>query len=287
MDAELLSRLAGLELRVRHVVEGTAAGLHRSPQRGSSVVFAEHKEYAPGDDLRRLDWKAFAKFDRYYIRQYEDENELRVYLLLDSSGSMAYGAPLSKHDYGAVLMGALAQLLRRQRDLVGLLTFSADVDELIPAAGGDAHARALMQALVESRPRGQTRLKNAVRKLLERGARRGLVIVVSDFFDIEDEDFKALSELVARRHRVLAMQLLHPDELGFPFSQVTIFEAMESNQQLLCDPAGLRETYLERLEQFRLKLKRNCEQSGIAFRPVSTADALDHVLVQLLRGGPI
>lgn len=287
LDAELLARLAGLELRVRQVVEGTAAGLHRSPQRGSSVIFAEHKQYAPGDDLRRVDWKAYAKFDRYYVRQYEDENELRVYLVLDCSGSMAYGAPLSKHQYAAVLLGAFAQLLRRQRDLVGLLTFSERVQSLIPAAGGDAHARALIVALAAAKPGGETCLAVALQRLMERGSRRGLVVIVSDFFDSSPADLDALSKLVARRHRVLALQLLHPDELTFPFSQLAIFEAMEGRGELLADPAGLRQTYLARLKDFVSTLRRDLEQRGAVYRQISTADALDHLLVSLLRRGPI
>lgn len=284
LDAAALARLASLRLRVRRVVDGALAGLHRSRHHGASVEFAEHKEYAPGDDLRRLDWKALGKFDRYYVREYEDETELRAYLLLDCSGSMGYGRPLSKLQYAAVLAGSLAYLLSRQRDSPALAAFADDVVSYLPPRGRSTHLAVLLRALDALRPVGSTDVGRAIERLMELCGRRAVVTVISDMFDSGGRGLALLQRLRARGHQVVLFHLLHQDELTLPFSQLTRFEAMEETRHLLVDPAGVRQAYLREFERFCQQVRRACREAQVAYRRVSTADRLDRVLVELLRG---
>lgn len=284
LDATTLSRLVGVKVRARAVVEGVLSGQHKSPHQGQSVEFAEHKEYAPGDDLRRLDWKALAKFDRHYVRQYEDETELRAYLVLDCSGSMGYGQPLSKLQVASVLAGSLAYLLNRQRDSPALAAFAEDVVAYVPPRGRATHLALLLRALEELRPAGATDLGRALERLVERCGRRALVIVISDMFDPTGRGLPLLQRLRARGHQVVLLQLLHQDELSLPFSQLTRFEAMEETRHLLVDPAGVRQAYLRELERFCERVRHACREAEVVYRRVSTADRLDRVLVELLRG---
>jgi len=284
LDATTLAKLASLQLRVKRVVEGTMAGLHRAPHHGSSVEFAEHKEYSPGDDLRRLDWKVYGKSDRYYVRQFEDETELRAYLLLDCSGSMGYGRPLSKLDYGAVLAGSLAHLLARQRDQPSLMAFADEVRCYIPPRSRSSHAAALLAELSQLAARGATDPGRALARLSEVIARRSLVVLISDLFATQDVG-RQLRQLRARGHEVVLFHLLHPDEVEFPFQRVTIFESMEGPEELLVDPGGVRDAYLAAFDSFARQLARSCREGQMAYQRVTTADALDAVLVRLLRGG--
>lgn len=283
LDAVALAKLASLQLRVRSVVEGTMTGLHRSPHRGSSIEFAEHKEYSPGDDLRHLDWKAFGRFDRYYIRQYEDETELRAYMLLDCSGSMGYGEPLSKLDYGSVLVGSLAYLLSGQRDQPSLLAFADRVRSYVPPRSRRGHSAAVLRALDGLRAAGSTDFTRAAARLTEVMHRRSLVIVVSDMFDASERALPLLRRLRARGHQLVLFQLLHPEEVEFPFNRVLLFESMEDERRVLVDPAGLRQAYLREMQRFCARLESSCRESRITYRRVTTADPLDKVLVELLR----
>ncbi|PIE18544.1 MAG: DUF58 domain-containing protein [Proteobacteria bacterium] len=282
LDAEALARLSTLKLRVERVVDGVLAGLHRSPHHGASIEFAEHKEYSPGDDLRRLDWKALAKFDRHYIRRYEDETELAAYLLLDTSGSMGFGAPLSKLDVGAILVAALAFLLARQRDQAALLAFSDRVATYVPPRARANHLASLLVELETLPPTGQTRIAAAVDRLLEVVRRRSLVVIVSDLFEAEERTLPLLRQLRSRGHQVVVLQLLHADELSFPFSRVSIFTSLEDDQELLADPAGVRAAYLRELAAFCARVEAGCREGRVRYQRVSTADPLDRTLVRLL-----
>lgn len=283
LDAEALSKLATLQLRVRNVVEGMMAGLHRSAHRGSSIEFAEHKEYAAGDDLRHLDWKALGRFDRYYIRQYENETELRAYLCLDCSGSMGYGAPLSKLDYGSILVGSLAHLLSSQRDQPSLLAFSDRVRRYVPPRSRRGHSADVLRALNDLQPVGATSFAVLAERLGEVVHRRSLVFVVSDMFDATERALPLLRRLRARGQQLVLFHLLHPDELEFPFDRVLLFESMEDQRRVLVDPAGVRQAYLREMSRFCSALESSCREAQIVYRRVSTAEPLDKVLVELLR----
>lgn len=281
-DAETLAKLAGLRLRVQQVVDGAFSGIHRAVHRGSTVEFAEHKEYSPGDDLRRLDWKAYAKFDRFYVREFEAETELRAFLLLDRSGSMGYGAPLTKLEYGGVLVGSLASILARQGDRPALMAYAEAVDRYLPPRSRSQHLGALLGALEEMSPAGKTSLERAVGQLSEIVGRRSLVVVVSDLFGVEEEALSMLRELRARQHRVVVVHLLHRDELEFPFQRLTIFEAMEAERELLVDPPGVRQLYLKELERFCERVRESCQRGRVEYLRVSTTDAVDGVLRHLM-----
>jgi uncharacterized protein (DUF58 family) len=282
LDAETLARLAGLQLRVQAVVDGTLAGLHPSPHQGASVEFAEHKEYAPGDDLRHLDWKALGKFDRYYIKRFEDETDLRAYTLLDSSGSMDYGRPLSKLEYGSVLAASLAYFLARQGDQPALMVFGDRLQAYLPPRARSGHLAEVLRTLEGIRAGGGTDLVQAIRRLTEVISGRSLALLVSDLFDAGQDALRLLRHLRARRHHVVLFHLLHPDELEFPFTEVTLFQSMEGEQQLLVDPGGIRKAYLEQMQRFLARTRRDCLEAEIEYHLVTTADPLEQVLVKLL-----
>jgi uncharacterized protein (DUF58 family) len=285
LDAESLAKLSGLQLRFQAVVEGTLAGIHPSPHHGSSIEFAEHKEYSPGDDLRHLDWKAVGKFDRYYIKRYEDETDLKAYLLLDCSGSMAYGEPLSKLEYGSVLVASLAYFLTRQGDQPSLLAFAHGVEHYIPPRARSAHMTEVLGALEELSAAGGTDLVRAVGYLSEVMAPRSLVVVVSDLLDPGEDALKLLRHLRAKRSYVVLFHLLHGDELEFPFSEVTLFQSMEDERQVLVDPGGVRRSYLEEIGRFIERTRRICTEGEIEYHQISTNEALDRVLLRLFGPG--
>jgi uncharacterized protein (DUF58 family) len=285
LDAETLAKLAGLQLRFKTVVEGTLAGIHPSPHYGSSIEFAEHKEYAPGDDLRHLDWKALAKFDRHYVKRYEDETDLKAYLVLDCSGSMEYGAPLSKLEYGSILAASLAFFLMRQGDQPGLVGYADRVRSYVPPRSRAGHLTEVLGALEVLEAGAATDLARAINYLTEVMGPRSLVIVVSDLFDTSADGLRLLRHLRARRHSVVVFHVLHADELSFPFSRVTLFESMEDTREVLVDPGGIRRAYLAEMERFLAEARSSCEEAEIEYHQVSTDDALDRVLLRFLSTG--
>jgi uncharacterized protein (DUF58 family) len=282
LDAETLAKLAGLQLRFKTVVEGTMAGIHSSPHHGSSIEFAEHKEYAPGDDLRHLDWKALAKFDRHYIKRFEDETELRAYLVLDCSGSMEYGEPLTKLEYGSVLVASLAYFLMRQGDQPGLIGYADRVQRYVPPRSRSAHLAEVLAALEALSPGGRTDLARAIKHFTEVASHRSLVIVVSDLFDTSEDGLRLLRHLRARRHSVVVFHLLHADEISLPFSRLTLFESMEDDREVLVDPGGIRRAYRKEMGRFLADSRRRCEEAEIEYHQVSTAEPLDKVLLNFL-----
>jgi uncharacterized protein (DUF58 family) len=282
LDADALAKLAGLQLRVEAVVEGTLAGLHRSPHHGSSVEFAEHKVYTPGDEIRHLDWKAFGKFDRYYIKRFEDETELKAYLMLDCSGSMEYGRPLSKLEYASVLLASLAYFLSRQGDQPGLLAFAEEVRCYVPPRARSGHTGEILAALEQLRSGGSTDIAKAVNYLTDVMSHRTLTVLASDLFDTEGDPLRLLRYLRARHHHVVLFHLLHPDEVEFPFSELTLFESMEDDREILVDPGGVRRTYLAEMGRFLEETRRVCRESEIEYHPITTAEPLAAVLLRFL-----
>jgi len=285
LDAATLAKLAGLQLRLQTVVEGTLAGIHSSPHHGASIEFAEHKEYAQGDDLRHLDWKALGRLDRYYVKRFEDETDLRAYLVLDCSGSMDYGEPLTKLEYGSVLVASLAYFLVRQGDKPGLLAFADKVERYIPPRARSAHMTEVLGALEQLHARGPTDLAKAINYLTEVMGHRSLVLVVTDLFEHGEDALRLLRHLRARRHKVVLFHLLHVDELEFPFDRLTLFESMEDDRRVLVDPGGIRRSYLRQMEQFLQQTRQACQNGEIEYHRVSTAEAMDQVLLRFLRRG--
>jgi uncharacterized protein (DUF58 family) len=283
-DPLVLAKISTMTLRARHVVEGLLSGLHQSPYRGYSVEFAEHREYAPGDEIRRIDWKAFGKFDRYFVKEYEEETNLRAYLLLDASASMDYGSEgIRKFDYGCYLAVSLAYLMLRQGDDVGLITFGAQIDRYIPPRSGLKHMQALTNLLEATQPQGETRLDQVLREIAGKIKKRGMIIVMSDLFDAPEKVLRALQYFRHRRNEVIVFHLLDKNELEFPFERLTMFEDIEdATSRMLADPRTIREAYLQQLQAFIEDYRKACRRERIDYNLFPTTAPLDVVLTRYL-----
>ncbi len=286
VDPDLLARLSGLTFRAGQVVEGILTGLHKSPHHGQSVEFAQHREYSPGDEIRHIDWKAFAKSDRYHVKQYEDETNLRTYLLLDTSGSMGYGGAgrASKMLHAARLAAALAWLLLRQGDAVGLSTFGETRGEYLPPRARPDHFWRLVEAMEKRPVGGATDVVGALEHIAEVAGRRSLIVLLSDCFDFDPRLAALARQLRRRRHRVVVLHTLDPDELDFPFKELTLFEEMESDDRELADPRGMREQYLEEIRAWCDGLRRDLLDGDVAYRLVDTSVPVERSLYDLIGG---
>ncbi len=283
LHPETIARISRLDLRAQHVVEGFISGMHRSPFFGHSVEFVQHREYVPGDDIRHLDWKVWSKTDRFYIKQFEEETNLRATLVVDVSESMHYGrGPLNKYEYACTIAACLGYLILRQQDSARLLTFDSDVRKEVPAFSSLNHIKAITQALHVSKPREKTDIEKILRQVTERISSRGMIILVSDLLVDREPLFRGLEMLRHRRHDVLLFHVLDDDELNFPFAGTTRFEGMEELPHLLCDPRALRDGYLEALEEYLVEVRRGAAGKGIDYALVRTSDHLDAVLSKFL-----
>lgn len=280
LDPEALSRLKNLSLAARLVVEGFYAGMHRSPYRGFSIEFAEHREYTPGIDPRHIDWRVFGRTDRLYVKQYEEETSLRCYLLLDQSASMEYRhlGGVTKHAYGCYLAASLAYLMALQHDAVGLITYDTRVRTHVPPRQGTGHLRVLMEHLEKARTGGETNLSETFHQLAETIKRRALVVVVSDLFDDPGKLVEALKHFRHKKHEVIVFQVLDPAEIRFPFDDVTSIEDVETGREVLSDPRAFRKAYLEGFEQFTAALRRGCREGRVDYRVAETDQRFDAFL---------
>ncbi len=268
---ETLPKLGRVEVTARRAVEGTLTGRHKSPFRGFSVEFAEHRPYFPGDDPRYLDWKALAKLDRLFVRQFEQETNLRCYLLLDASGSMAYaGNGISKLDYAVRLAALLAYLVLRQGDAVGLAIFADGLRAFVPARRATHHLSVILGALGRAESKGQTHLRRVTEELAARLKRRSLLVFLSDLLDEDGALVRALHYLQRKGHDVLVFHLLDPDELQFPFHLPTTFADMEEPHQLPVDPEAVRRAYQNRLTVFLRYCQGACGQAGAHYLRLTT-----------------
>lgn len=279
-----LRKIRGLEIVARQVVEGFCSGLHRSPHRGASVEFRQHRPYVHGDEIRNLDWKVFGKTDRFYVREYEEETNLRATILLDASGSMAYaGNGASKLDYARRLAACLAYLMLSQADSVGLVVFDSKLRRYIPPRGRVKHLTVLLDALQSCVPGGETELGKVFHDLVPKVQRRGLLIVISDCFGDVTELISALAHFRHARHEMIVFQIWDRDELDFPFRQWTRFDCLEKdNIKQLVDPSHLRGAYLENVRRFREELKEGCSRNRIDLVPMVTDDPYSEALARYL-----
>ena len=264
LDPSALARFGRLELLARLVVEGVMSGLHKSPFKGFSVEFAEHRQYGPGDEIRHIDWRAFGKTDRYYVKEYEEETNLKAMIVVDSSGSMGYkGRTVSKLEHARRMAAALAFLMIGQRDAVGLATFDTAVRSMIPPRSAPSHFSVICQALEATRTGGDVSLSKIVHSLAERIRRRGLVIILSDGFDELDDLVQALRHLRHRHHEVLFFHTLAPEEEDFPFRTPIQLRNLERPDHLLrVDPLALRAAYLERFQRILPEPERTRPRTG-------------------------
>lgn len=282
-DPQTLARIARLELRARAVVEGIISGMHKSPHRGYSVEFAQHRDYTPGDEIRHIDWKVYARSDRYYVKQFEEETNLKAYLVLDASHSMNYrSSALSKLDYGAIIAAALSSLLLRQRDSVGLALFNAGIRSFLPAAGTPSHLREVLRQLETMHTEPKTSVSATFHDLAERIKRRSLIIVLSDLFDDPQEVMRGLQHFRHRKHEVIVFHLLDRDELTFPFKESMVFEGMEEEGLLPAEPNALRREYLRLFESYVAALKRGCREMQMDYVQMPTDQPVDTALAHYL-----
>jgi uncharacterized protein (DUF58 family) len=283
LHPEAIKRIARLDLRARHIVEGFLSGLHRSPYYGQSVEFRQHRQYTYGDDLRYVDWKVWAKQDRFYVKQFEEDTNLRCTLLCDVSGSMQYGrGAMNKYDYGCTIAVSLAYLLLRQQDAVGCVAFDDAPRTTVPLRTMRRHLDAIIQALSVSNPRNKTDLDAVLRHVAESYPRRGLMVLISDLLTDRAGLFHGLRLLRSRGHDVMVFHVLDDDELDFPFSGSTRFDSLELTEQVRCNPRALREGYLAALGAYLEEVRRGCSRHNVDYALLRTSQPLDAALATYL-----
>lgn len=283
LQPEVLQRISRLDLRARHVVEGFLAGMHRSPYFGQSVEFLQHRQYVPGDDLRHVDWKVWAKQDRLYLKQYEEESNLQATLLVDVSQSMQYGAgPLNKFQCAATIAASLAWLLLRQQDGVGCVTFDERIRNTVPISSRHKHLGAIIAALEKCRPEQKTGMTEILAQVAESYPGRGMMVLISDLLVDRPGLFRGLKRLRQRGHDVLVLHVMDDDELDFPFDGPTRFTGLEVDQQLNCNPRALRDGYLEELGKFLDEVRRGCARETVDYALLRTRQPLDAALAAYL-----
>jgi len=282
-DPKILAKLKNLYLRARFVVDGVMVGIHPSRAKGFSSDFEQHREYTPGDDVRRIDWKAYGKFDRYFIKEYREATNLKAFIALDSSSSMSYASDgVSKFDYGATLAASLAYLMLKQQDAVGLITFSDKIDKMIPPKAIQEYLFAILKELENTKPAGKTRGGSVLQELAGSLKRRGLIILISDLLDEPEEVVKGLKQLRSRGNDVIVFHLLDRDELEFPFEEPTLFRDLEEDLKLLTDPQSVRPAYLSAMTSLIEGYKKACSSHLIDYSLLDTRVGLDRALVRYL-----
>jgi uncharacterized protein (DUF58 family) len=284
IDPRSLMRIKSLQVRARVAVEGFIKGIHRSPYHGFSVEFSEYREYSPGDDPRYLDWRLFARTDRYYVKRFEDETNLRCYLMVDTSRSMGYrSGPYSKSDYARTAAATIAYFLASQRDAVGLLLFEDRITEYLPARYRPGHLRRLMGAL-DREPTGRaTDLVQPLEEIAATVRKRGLVILISDLLAPTDLLQTRLGYLRSRGHDVVVLRVLDPAEVDFPFTTPAMFHDVESGREVYIDPTAARQDYQRRFAAHAAAIERSCVHLGIEFESITTDRPLELVLFDLLK----
>lgn len=283
-DPKVLMAIRSLELRARVVVEGFWNGLHRSPYHGFSVEFTEYRQYTPGDDTRYLDWRLYARSDRYYLKKFEDETNLRCHLLMDQSRSMSFGSlGYSKSDYARTLAATLAWFLNGQGDAVGLFTFADRVRDYLPARHRHGHLRQLMLALEKESAGSETNLGTPLRRVAELARKRGMIVLISDLLAPVDELERNLGRLTAAGHEVVVVQILDPNELTFRFDRAMLFQDVESGKDFYLDPETVRAEYQRRLQTHTDGVETICRKLGFAFHRVVTDQPLELALFDFLK----
>jgi uncharacterized protein (DUF58 family) len=283
-DPKVLAGISNLYLRARWVVEGMMSGVHRSRSKGFSVEFEEHREYSPGDEIRRIDWKALGKFDRYFIKEYEDETNLRAYLVTDTSGSMDYASEgITKFDYGCTLVASLAYLILRQQDAAGMVTFSDHIESFIPPKAKRDYLMQILHALENRGPAGETNVGKILEEIAGQIRRRGLVVLVSDLLDEPERILQGLRLFRFKGNDVIVFHLLDPAELDLPFDGNILFEDLEeTGLRVVADPRAIRKTYREVVAEFTSRLRQGCHDNMIDYQLISTATPLDQALASYL-----
>ena len=279
LDPTVLAGLDNLELRARVVVEGFLSGLHKSPHRGFSVEFNDYRHYQRGDDMRHIDWKLYARSEKFYIKQYEDETNVRCVILLDTSASMEYSSgSVSKLHYGITLASALAYFIMRQRDAVGLITFDDKVREYIPAKCRQPHLMRILRSLSQVESGMKTDVVKPLTDLAASLSKKSMVILITDMLDDEERIISTLQNIRGMGNDVLTFQLMDDAELNFPFNEASEFIDMENNKTYITSPAAIRKAYLDNLNEFLSYCKKKCQSSGVDYCLMNTHEPLDEAL---------
>jgi len=280
LDPKTLTKISRLDLKARLIVEGFISGLHKSPYHGFSVEFAQHREYTPGDEIKHLDWKVYGKTDRYYIKQYEEETNLACHMLLDTSESMTYKSRgnISKLEYGCYIVVSLAYLLLEQRDAVSLVTFDNKIQKNLRRSSSPAQLRTIISELNDLKNDEKTNMRRIFHELAEKITKRGMIVIISDFFDDMNNVIEGIRHFRYNKHEVILFHLLDRDEHTFPFLDLTMFDGLEGITPIKTDPRALREAYLKEVKEFTEGLKKECRNNNVDYVLVNTSDTLDHVL---------
>jgi uncharacterized protein (DUF58 family) len=283
-DPRVLARIGRLDLRAKMVVEGVIAGLHKSPYHGQSVEFVDHRAYVPGDEPRHIDWKVYARADRFVIKRFEEETNLRGHLLVDCSESMrfGYGDRLTKYEYAATLAASIAYLLHKQNDSLGAQFFDSDVRERVPMSTSSAVLRWLGETMDRIEPRDKTGLQQALGMVAESIPRRGLVVLISDLFAPRDEIFESLQAFTLRGHDLIVFHVLEETELTFPFEGNTLFEGLEDYPDVPADPRALRDSYLDVVRDYLDQVQRISTTLGVDYHQTHNGEPLDAAIIAVL-----
>ena len=280
IDPTTLSKYGHLALVARNLVEGFLTGVHKSPYKGASVEFAEHRQYYPGDEIRHIDWRAVAKTERYYVKEYEEETNLRMHLLVDASGSMAFrGAHPAKWLHAQHIAASLAYLMLHQRDAVGLALHDTKLRSLLKPRANAKHLLQILAALEAARPEGETALAPLWHQVADQIKQRGLVVILSDCFGDPAALLKAMQHLRHRKHEVMLFHILAPEEIDFPYKKWTQFKSLElASHRLLVDPQRLRKEYLANFERFRSELRQACGKCQVDYHLLRTDEPVERAL---------
>jgi len=280
---ETMRKLEQLVVRSRYVSEGAMSGAHKSPLKGQSVEFADRREYTKGDNLRHLDWKVFGRTERYYIRQFEEETSLRVHVIIDASGSMAYGSgELTKYQYACRLAAALGYIVSKQQDSLGLTIYDNEVREMVPARGGTRHLRLFIERLGAHEPKNVTDTGKALHALAEMISRRGLIVLLTDCFDDPEALFNAIAHFRKKMHDVILLQILDPVELELSINSIAEFIDLETDEKLEIDPIAARQAYKEELQKAIDATRQKCAVLNVDYRLVSTGESFEDFVHQYL-----
>ena len=284
LDPAVVARLGSLELKARTIVEGFLSGLHRSPFKGFSVEFAEYRQYIPGDDLSTIDWRVYARSDRYYIKKFEEETNLDCHLMLDVSGSMGYGSHhgMSKFEYGACLAASLGYLMSRQRDAVGLTAFDEQIVSTLPASARPGHIRSILIALDRMTTAHKTDVSKPLHRLADSLTKRGLVVLISDLLDDPDQVIRGIKHFRFRGSDVIVFHVLDPDEISFPFDRATRFEDLETSEEIMAVPGAVRAHYLKEMGALIERYRRALGGVGIDYELITTDRPLELALLSYL-----
>lgn len=283
LSPQALARLSNLQLLARRVVEGFLTGLHQSPYHGFSVEFAEHRPYMPGDPIRHIDWKVYARTDRYVLKRFQEETNLKSYILLDTSASMGFSSSdFSKLQYGISLSAALAYLMIEQRDAVGLVLFDDEIRKLLPPRSVRSYLNLILKELEATAPSGRTRVADTLHRVAERMKRRGLVILISDMIDEPETVMSGLEHFRYDGHEVIVLQVLDPLEISFAFPQDARFRDLETDERMVSQPWYLRQAYQKEMRLFLDEIKAGCRENNVDYALFETRQPYDFALMEYL-----